>query len=123
VKILLTGATGFLGSHLVHAFLEEGHQVAIIKRSTSNTERIYSVLGDMETFDIDRLAMEAPFLKLGGVDAVIHTATCYGKDGETNSEIYETNTLFPLKLLETAISFNTKTFFNTDTFFNKDHIL
>jgi nucleoside-diphosphate-sugar epimerase len=54
------------------------------------------------------------------VDAVIHTATCYGRNGETAAEIFEANTVFPLRLLETATYFNSGIFFNTDTFFNSE---
>jgi len=35
--VLLTGATGFLGSYFLKASLSLGYKVAILKRSTSNT--------------------------------------------------------------------------------------
>jgi len=41
-KILLTGATGFLGSHLLENFITLGFDVAILKRSTSDDWRIMS---------------------------------------------------------------------------------
>ena len=34
--VLLTGVTGFLGSHLLSALLDEGYKVVALKRSTSN---------------------------------------------------------------------------------------
>lgn len=37
MKILLTGGTGFIGGHLVPALLREGHEVAILTRSSKHT--------------------------------------------------------------------------------------
>ena len=35
MNILLTGATGYLGSHLARAFVAEGHHVIALKRHSS----------------------------------------------------------------------------------------
>jgi len=39
-RVLVTGATGFIGHHLVHALLEKGDQVACLVRPTSDTSRL-----------------------------------------------------------------------------------
>lgn len=39
-RVLITGAAGFIGSHLVEACLAAGHQVHVIVRPTSNNQRI-----------------------------------------------------------------------------------
>jgi nucleoside-diphosphate-sugar epimerase len=52
-NILLTGATGFLGSHLLQAFLDKSWEVSIIKRSFSNTNRIDNLLHRVSFLDID----------------------------------------------------------------------
>ena len=39
-KILITGATGFIGSHLTHRLVEEGFTVGIIKQQNSDAWRI-----------------------------------------------------------------------------------
>jgi nucleoside-diphosphate-sugar epimerase len=39
-KILLTGGTGFLGSHLLESFISNGIEVAILIRSKSDSWRI-----------------------------------------------------------------------------------
>ena len=113
--VLVTGATGFLGSHLVKALLADGYRVAILKRSFSKTWRIDDVIDRVISFDLDRFTLADIFASIEKVDTVIHTATCYGRNNESCVEMLEANVVFPLNLLETAISFNTDTFFNTDT--------
>jgi len=114
-KILLTGATGFLGSHLLRAFLKSGYQVTILKRSFSDTRRIKDYLDKVKSFDIDLVPIKRPFEECGQFDCVVHTATNYGRQGETATEVFEANLAFPLRLLNTATFFNTVTFFNTAT--------
>lgn len=118
-KILLTGATGFLGSYLLRALLDKGWDVAIIKRSFSSTHRIQDLLPKVAILDIDTESLESIFEQRAPFDAVVHTATCYGRNGETACQVMDANLSFPLKLLETACLFNTARFYNTSTFFNQ----
>ncbi len=116
--ILLTGATGFLGSHLAERLVQEGHKVIVLKRSFSNIWRIQHILDKVICYDIDEISLEKPF-KEHKVDVVIHTATKYGRRGESVREIVEANLYFPLQLLEIATFFSTATFLNTDTILYK----
>jgi nucleoside-diphosphate-sugar epimerase len=115
--ILLTGATGFLGSNIAKVLLADGHRVVALKRRASSLHRLTGIEKDIAFYDLDALDMATPFKEQGRIDAVIHTATCYGRAGETAMQVFQANTAFPLQLLEAA------TFFNTDTFFNSDTIL
>lgn len=117
--VLVTGATGFLGSHLVKALLKEDYRVIILKRSFSKTWHLDDVLSQLITYDLDLCELKQPFQDIDSIDAVIHTATCYGRHRERVSEIFQSNTAFPLKLLETAIAFQTETFINTDTMLDR----
>lgn len=125
-RILLTGATGFLGSHLLRAFLDKSWDVSIIKRSFSNTHRIQDLLSKVAILDIDKDPLESIFVQQAPFDAVVHTATCYGRHGETATQVMEANLAFPLNLLETAISFKTPIFLNTGSFYaeglNSDYL-
>ena len=119
--ILLTGATGFLGSHILERLLKENYNPLILKRSFSNTWRIKHLLSNVIFYDIDNVPLETIY-KEHNIDAVIHTATTYGKNREDNSAIIESNLLLPVRLIDLSISHNTKTFINTDSFFNSENI-
>jgi dihydroflavonol-4-reductase len=72
VKAALTGATGFVGSHLVEALLRRGDQVSLLVRNVARAEALRSsgcrvVSGDLEDAD----AVET---LVGGADVVFHVA-------------------------------------------------
>jgi CDP-paratose synthetase len=117
-KILITGITGFLGSHLAKALLAKGYEIIALKRESSSFHRIESILSKITFYDIEDLDFSVPF-KEHKIETVIHTATCYGRNGETISEIFEANTAFPLRLLNEASLAGVSTFINTDTILDK----
>jgi nucleoside-diphosphate-sugar epimerase len=116
--VLITGGTGFLGSHLVHELLQNNYRVILLKRSASNTWRLEDIFEKIVCYDIDKTGLEAAFID-HHIDVVIHTACCYGRNNEKASAIVDTNVMFGLKLFELADKFNTDTFFNTDTLLQK----
>ena len=117
MTVLLTGATGFLGSHLLKALVSKGYKVVTLKRTTSDIWRLKGFENTFISYDIDQVPLQKVFQEQA-IDIVIHTACAYGKKGESMQEILETNLMFGIKLLNTSISFNSKSFFNTGTFFN-----
>lgn len=116
--ILLTGATGFLGSHILRSLLRQGYSVIVTKRLTSDTWRIKDLL-DKVTVCNDKLdELEKIFAK-NTIDFVIHLATHYAKKDnlEELPAMIDSNITFPTLLLELSKKYNVRSFINTGTFF------
>ena len=112
MTILLTGATGFLGSHLLKALVNKSYEVVILKRSTSNMWRLKGFENTFKSYDIDQVPLQKAFEEQY-IDTIIHTACVYGRKGESIQQILETNLMLGIELL------NTGTFFNTGTLLYK----
>jgi len=70
--VLVTGATGFVGRHLVRGLAERGHRVVALVRETSNREPIAA---QVDRFVVGDLSQPATLQGVTeGVDAVIHSA-------------------------------------------------
>lgn len=113
-KILLTGATGFLGSHLLESFISQGFQVVILKRASSDTSRITHLLEKVKSYNIDQVNVKTIFQEIKP-EIVVHTACSYGRKNESLFDIVNSNLIFGLDLLEESINTNVKTFINTDS--------
>lgn len=116
--ILLTGATGFLGSYLLKRLINEDYNVIVLKRSFSNTFRIKDCLESLKYYDIDRVD-PAYIFEVNKIDTIIHCATNYGRKTHNPLEIIEANLILPLKLIHSGLNRNLKTFINTDTLIDK----
>ena len=77
MKILLTGATGFLGSSILKYLVLNGNEVVILKRSSSDLFRIQEYINEVKVYDIDNNIDS--ILKIEKPPVIIHTACLYGK--------------------------------------------
>jgi dihydroflavonol-4-reductase len=75
MNVFLTGATGFVGSHVAHAFAAQGGRLRLLVRSTSRLENLEglsaeTVTGDLRNPDSFRSA-------LADCDVLVHVAADY----------------------------------------------
>lgn len=120
-KIVLTGATGFLGSHLLKGLLyNTDNEIVVLKRSHSAIDRIASELANNRViyYDVDVCDLESVF-RDNDISVIIHCATNYGRSDESCLSVLESNLMFPIGLLELAVKYGVRGFINTDSYFNK----
>jgi len=116
-KILVTGATGYLGSNLVKGLVQD-YEIVILKRRSSNTIRIESILSSIEVINIEETQF-CDIFKEKNFAGVIHCATNYGRDENDLDDTIEANLILPLRLLKRAIENKLEFFINTDTILDK----
>jgi dihydroflavonol-4-reductase len=113
MTVLVTGASGFLGSHVARLLAERGERVRVLLRPTSQTrllegmavERVSGDLRDPDSLD----------KALTGVSTVYHVAADYRLWARDPREIYESNVQGTRNLLEAARRANVEKFVYTST--------
>jgi NADH dehydrogenase len=79
LKLLVTGGTGFVGTHLVNALLRRGHEVAVLERSPGSVRNRYNRPVEAVTGNVlDRFSLESAFR---GRDAVVHLVGILFEEG------------------------------------------
>lgn len=116
MRVLLTGANGFLGSHLLKELLKNKYDVVVLKRSASDISRIASEIKECSSYDVDIVSVGEAF-NAEPINVVVHCATTYGSAEKNAADFLKTNVIFPMELLETAIANQCRYFVNTSSFF------
>lgn len=87
--MLVTGATGFVGSAVVRTLLEAGQRVRALVRATSRLDNLRGL--DVETVTGDLCAPESLEAAVQGCRGVFHVAADYRMWVRRPSELYATN--------------------------------
>jgi nucleoside-diphosphate-sugar epimerase len=94
MKVLVTGGTGFVGSHSVAALIAAGHDVRLLVRSPGRNAPALEPLGVRATVDHvvgDVTDPDSVGRALHGCDAVLHAAAVYDLDARARPAIARTN--------------------------------
>lgn len=123
MRVLLTGATGFLGSRILMELIKEGHDVVALKRATSDIKRIETVMGQIKLVTANKPSDLNQIFYEHAIEVVVHCAVSYGKTTETSmSDTVNSNILFPVILMECAIRNGCRYFINSDSFFSQQMV-
>src|SRR5438876_846683 len=96
----LTGATGFLGSHVARALAEQGADLRLLVRPHSNTKNIADLKADLVTGDLrDPASLEKG---IAGCEVILHVAADYRLWVRDPNEMYRSNVEGTRAILEAA---------------------
>src|SRR6266478_6178728 len=110
---LVTGASGFLGSHVARQLVARGEKVRVLLRASSNNRAIADLPLEYVTGDLRDSASLAR--ALAGVTRVFHVAADYRLWAKHKQDIYDSNVGGTKNLLEAAKRANVAQFIYTST--------
>jgi nucleoside-diphosphate-sugar epimerase len=95
MRVLVTGGTGFVGSHTVAALVEGGHQVRLLVRARRRVAAAVAPLGleagDLEAVVGDVTDPAAVEQAVRGCEAMVHAGSVYSFDGRDAGRIRQVN--------------------------------
>ena len=118
LRVLMTGGSGFLGSHLARRLTECGADVVVLKREKSRLERIADLTDSLRFYSLENCNLGEVFQQ-ERPQVVLHCATHYGRNDAPPLDIIAANLQLPLQLLQLSQACKTPVFINTDTILDK----
>jgi dihydroflavonol-4-reductase len=100
MKVFVTGATGFVGSHVAQVLAEAGADLRLLVRSTSDRKNIASLRADQVVGDLRH--PESLETAMSGCDTVFHVAADYRLWIRDPDQMYRANVEGTSALLQAA---------------------
>jgi dihydroflavonol-4-reductase len=98
--VFVTGATGFVGSHVARALGEQGADLRLLVRARSNLKNVEDIKADLVTGDLrDPASLEKG---MAGCEVVFHVAADYRLWVRDPEEMYRSNVEGTRAILEAA---------------------
>jgi nucleoside-diphosphate-sugar epimerase len=114
--VLVTGATGFVGSCLTHGLVNEDCDIHIIKREQSNTWRIKDILSRVVAHNVDLIDGSSLEKLIRNIkpEIIFHTATYGGYPFQKNvNKVIQTNIVGTVNLVNACSKAGFNIFVNT----------
>jgi len=115
-KIIITGATGFVGSNLARNFAEKNNEVHVLLRSSSDTWRIANIMDDINVHKADLTAPAELERIVTSIkpDIILHTAVYGGHPFQDDTDkIFDSNLRGTINLVKACQSLDYELFVNT----------
>ena len=90
MKTLVTGATGFVGSHIARCLIARGHVVRVLARSPQKAALVFPG-GEVEVHAGDMTDASAVRAALADCDALVHAAAAVSLDPRDAARLLEAN--------------------------------
>lgn len=116
MRLVITGATGFIGTHLIPVLSATGHEIAILTRSSLGAS-LFASGGSIHAYQVDAYASILQAIADFRPDAVIHLATLYlnNHQSEDIPFLMQSNLVFGTQVLEAMRSCGIGGFLNFGT--------
>lgn len=109
MKILVTGATGFIGKNVVERLLKEGHDLVLTSSGGENP--LPNEVKNSKKHKVINYGLEGiDWRYVSSVDSVIHLAANNDTRCQDENEMFRANVFGPIKLFTTAASGRCKNF-------------
>ena len=104
MRVMITGATGFVGFHTAQALLQAGHEVSLLVRSRDKMEQLFGK-GRIRYFTVGDITDAGQVSKaLAGCDALVHSAAMVSTHAVDAEAVYRTNVEGTSNVIGTALS-------------------
>jgi nucleoside-diphosphate-sugar epimerase len=120
-RIVVTGATGFVGKRLCRALTDRGYQLRILARSDKEDAYFRSLSAEILHADVTDPDMPVGLME--GADGVIHMAAVVSRAGLADTEFYDVHVAATRRLLDAAAAAGVKKFVHVSTIGVLGHIV
>jgi UDP-glucose 4-epimerase len=116
MKILVTGGAGFIGSHIVNAYINAGHDVIVIDDLSSGEIKLLNPKAKFYHLDINSPEVKA-ILEKEKITVINHHAAQISVSASVSNPLFDANSniIGTLQLLQNAVSLNIEKFIFAST--------
>ncbi|WP_439580977.1 NAD-dependent epimerase/dehydratase family protein [Dyadobacter bucti] len=91
MKVLITGATGLVGSAVARQLLSEGHEVSALYRKNSDRNLLSDIVSRIQWIEGDILDISSLEIATEGIDFMVHTAAVVSFVPRDRKMMYKVN--------------------------------